>query len=256
MKRCIPLLLTLLCALAACTPTPAKEDPTKLPQKRPADFEISFHESGSTDDPVADYMVASEQAAYKKTEGKHESAWIFHPDPDALDALYAIVLENNAIDITAAEEKGSNPQRFGYKLEIKYNGISTSVRDQGTTYIQKEDDYNRFMDVIAAVREFVGTGIADQMIPVNVQLVLDARSPKPEALSVDLAAANLIEYADNMAPGDTLTGETKPLKGSYLLQATARLGGKDWTWSKNIDLYMGPSKTTLLLGKNGFEEAH
>ena len=50
MKLHILLAVTLLCAIAACTPPAAKEDPTKLPQKRPADFQISFHEWGGPDD--------------------------------------------------------------------------------------------------------------------------------------------------------------------------------------------------------------
>jgi hypothetical protein len=256
MKLHILLALTLVCAIAACTPATTQEDPTQLPQKRPADFRISFHEWGGPDDPVADYSVSAKEAFYKTKEGDQENTWAFSPDTTALDSLYTLILKDQITGITAAEEKGGNPDRFGYKLEITYNGQQFSVMDHGTSYIQQEAEYNRFMDAIAEVRAFVGQGISDQMIPVAVELVIDPKAPKPDSLSVDLEATNLIENSASIQPGDTLLAETKPLKGVYQLHATAKIDGKNFTWTKSINLVDGPSHTMLLLGKNGFKEAH
>jgi hypothetical protein len=240
---------------SACTPSTTTTTAT-LPARRPADFEIKFHESGGPDDPVSDYQVGPQEAGMKQIINGKEQSWVVTTDTNALNDLYAAVKESDILNLTSQKEEGKNANRFGYTLEIVYNGNHFSVTDQGDTYIQQEADYSRFMDVIAVVREFVGKGLQSQMIPVAVELVLDPKSPKPEVLSVDLEETNLIANSEEIQPGDTLLGETKPLKGTYTLKATAKVDGKDWTWSKAVDLIPGPSHTMLLLSKDGFKEAH
>jgi hypothetical protein len=251
MKLSHLLACALLCCVAACTSPTPKEAPT-LPATRPADFEVGFRESGGPDDPATDYKITTEQATMQSGEDK----WTFPTDPKELDALYAALVELKVLDLKAEVEQGKDKNRFGYRLDLTYSGQKFSVADQGDTYIQQETDYNRFMDVIADIREFVGRGLQSQMIEVAVELVLDAKSPKPTALSVDLEQQNLIALQDSYAPGDTLGGQAKPLKGTYNLNATAQVDGKDWTWTKSVDLTAGPSHTMLLLGKDGFREAH
>ncbi len=255
MKLPLSIALVLLWAATACTPG-GSAGAAELPEQRPADFLIRFHESGGPDDPAAEYSIGHFEASYKKIDGIRRQSWAFIVNQAQFDSLYATLRENHVLDLVSETEAGKDKNRFGYQLEISYGQKKFSVVDQGDNYIQKEGDYNRFMDVIADVRTFVGRGIADQMVPVEVELVLDPKSPKPDSLSVDLEEANLIALNASSAPGDTIKGETKPLRASYNLYATATVGGKPWKWSKVVDLQNGPSHTMLILGADGFQEAH
>lgn len=255
MKLQLSIALLLLWAATACT-SGNSTGAAELPEQRPADFQIRFHESGGPDDPVAEYSIGHMEASYKKIDGIQRQSWVFIVNPDQFDSLYASLRENHVTDLTSETEDGKDKDRFGYQLEISYGQTQFSVVDQGLNYIQKEGDYNRFMDVIADVRAFVGRGIADQMIPLKVELVLDPKSPKPDSLSVDLEQNNLIAMNPGFEPGDTLTGESKPLRASYNLYASATVAGKSWKWSKVVSLVDGPSLTRLVLGADGFQEAH
>ncbi len=250
MKSYAILALTLLLAAAACTPTTPQAP--EMPAQRPADFEVRFHESGGPEDPTSDYIVGPNESSMKNSDGQ----WIFRTDPKELDALYASLVKAKVIDLKSVVEAGKDKNRFGYKLDMFYNGSLFSVTDQGDTYIQKEADYHRFMDALADIRAFVGAGLQTMMFPVAMELVLDPKSPKPEALSVDLEEMNLIAYNDSYQPGDTLQGEARPLKGTYRLSATAKVDGKDWTWARDVDVLEGGSHFMLILSKTGFKEAH
>jgi len=255
MKLSLSIALVLLWAATACTPGNSSSA-AELPEQRPADFLIRFHESGGPEDPAAEYSIGHLEASYKKIDGIQRQTWAFVVNPAQFDSLYAALRDYHVLDLVSEKEAGKDPDRFGYQLEISYGQTKFSVVDQGENYIQKEADYHRFMDVIADVRAFVGRGIADQMIPVEVELVLDPKSPRPDSLSVDLEQANLIAMNASIEPGDTLWGETKPLRASYNLFATATVAGKPWKWTKVVNLLDWPSHTMLILGADGFKEAH
>jgi hypothetical protein len=253
MKRILLPFLVLTVLATACAPKAA--DKTEgLPAARPADFEVRFKELGAPSEPYNEYLVSSTVSSFKEVDGIQEKSWAFKTDTAALSELYTAIRDYQVALLKSEEEQGSNPDRFGYRLEIVCDGKRYAVADQGREYIQKEGDYNRFMDAIATVRQFVGDGIADQMQPVKATLVLDAKAPRPDSLEMHLEQLDLLELLGDSKPGDTLRGESSALMGVYEVTAHARVGAQAWDWKKVIDMGEGLVHIHLRLGKAGFEE--
>lgn len=247
-------LIALLLLVAGCvSPKSGVIDGADLPPTRPADFEIGFHEFGAPRDPSAEYRVKPTESSYKTTEDGVAHSWVVRMEAAELDALYAKVLESGVTHMKSEVEAGENQNRFGYELELKWEGHTFVLADQGDRYIQKEADYNKFMDVIAEVRATIGQGLQSQMYAVKVNVFVDPKLPATDSVSVDLEEKNLIDLPMATKPGDTLWGESKVLRGMYLLKAQARIDGKMATFEKSLDLVGGPNETNLLLTAKGFQ---
>lgn len=252
MKRIqLPLLCLVLFAIA-CGDTASP--PAEMPATRPADFEVGFSERGGPDAPSSDYRVKATEAWYADLSSGERREWKFTPTPADLDQLYADLRALKVTDLRAEKEEGKDESRFGYALEMTYGGQRFSVADKGPEYIQLEADYNRFMDVIATIREFVSQGIADQIVPLKAAILLDPKAPKPDSIGLMVEQRELVTGYAEMKAGDTLSGESRLLTGNYKLVAKARVGEKSWSWEKEVAHGKGGSSWMVRLGKEGFVE--
>lgn len=246
----VTLALLLLLTLHACKTT--KSAP--LPQTRPADFEIWLSETGEKDDPSRNYSITSEESYYEDFSANESRKWVFHPSTLSLDSFYQVIRKLEPTTLVAQTEKDEDSTRFGYALQIVYGGQRHAVSDLGNQFIRLEADYNRLMEIIATIQEFIGRGIHDQAFEVSAQLVLDVNAIRPDSMRVELEQVSLIDLGANDRPGDTLLGGfTALLSGKYQVTAWAKVADSAWTWKKEIILNQ-PTTVQLVLGKDGFRE--
>lgn len=253
MKLRILLLAVAMLALltASCTSTLPKS--TEMPAQRPADFQISFSEEGGSEPNWTRYVVNAKRASYeRKLYNGDVAVSEFEPSPEALDSLYAFVRESGVTDLKAQTE-GDSSDRFGYQMEIVYAGNSFRLADQGSQYIRLEVDYNKFKDVMAEIRAFVGKGLDNQKFEVTAIVVLDAKAPRPDSMSVVLEEISLIDLHPDDQAGDTLEGSFTAMQGRYQMTGAAKVSGKSLTWSKEI-LLTQATRVNLQLGRDGFLE--
>jgi hypothetical protein len=242
----------LIALVSACTTPSTPQKAPEMPAQRPADFRISFsEEGGSSDHPWTRYRVGAQRGAYESEKAnKDVGVWEFTPSPQGLDSLYAYVRESGVAQLVSQTE-GEPSGRFGYQLEMTYAGNEFKLADQSNQYIRLEADYDRFKDVLAEVRAFVGKRIGYLKHEATATVILELGAPRPDSLSVKLEAASLIDLQAASKPGDTLMGSFTALQDNYHIVASAQVGTKEWVWTKEITLDK-PIQVWLRLGKDGF----
>lgn len=253
MKLRILLLAVAMLALLAASCTSTSPKSPEMPAQRPADFQISFSEEGGSEPNWTRYVVNAKRASYeRKLYNGDVAVSEFEPSPEALDSLYAFVRASGVTDLKAQTE-GDSSDRFGYQMEIVYAGNSFRLADQGNQYIRLEADFNKFKDVLAEVRAFIGKGLEKNKFEVTAEVVLDAKAPRPDSLSVVLEKISLIDLHPDDQAGDTLEGSFTAMQGRYQMTGAAKVSGKSLTWSKEI-LLTQATRVNLQLGRDGFLE--
>jgi hypothetical protein len=250
--RILFLNVAMLALLApSCTSTSPKS--AEMPASRPADFKISFSEGGGPEILSARYSVDAKVGSYEQAVSNGDLAVSeFVPSPAALDSLYAFVRASGVTGLHAQTE-GEPSDRFGYQMEIVYAGNSFRLGDQGNQYIRLETDFNKFKDVLAEVRAFVGKGLDKYKFEVTAKVVLDSAAPRPDSVSLVLEETTLIDLQTEDQAGDTLEGSFTAMQGTYQINAFAKVASKVWALTKKI-LLTQPTLVQLQLGKDGFWE--
>ena len=218
LRHLLPILA--MTALVRCASPQLQQAQDELPAQRPADFQIGFIDKGAPGGPTVEFRINGDEGYYRTFEAGIEHSWVNMIEPQQLDSLYAIVRENDLLHLQSIEEVGSNPDRFGSELLMKWAGHQVEIADQGNRYLQTDEDYGYFLEVTAAIRACVGSGLQHQMHVVRSQLILEKGLPKTDSILVDLEATNMINLPDGGKGGDTVAGEARSLRGMYRLNAS------------------------------------
>jgi hypothetical protein len=237
---------SLLCF--SCT---ARGGGSKLPEKRPDNFSITFYEGGGMLPESETYFVTEDSAGRESFFQQSNNRWVFLPEKAKLDDFYNKVRALNPTDIRA-RDKGTIQDRGGVSMQVSYENVTVNAVNSGGSFVVDEDQ-QRFNDIYALVADFVSDGLHSRLVPVKFFIEMSVGDTTLESCSIRLSREEVMSWEKLKSKDLASEYILDALPGQYHLNAWANVGSRSLSLDEDVEISAANHDFRILLKSDTFE---
>ncbi len=223
----------------------------KLPEKRPADFTITFYEGGGMLPESETYFITEDSAGRESFFQQSNNRWVFEPEKAKFDDFYNKVRALNPTGIRAREE-GIVHDRGGVSMQVSYEKVTVNVDNAGGSFVVDEDQ-QRFNDVYALVADFVSDGLHSRLVPVKFLIEMTMEDTTVESCSIRLSREEVMSWEKQQPKGLSSEYILNVLPGEYHLNGWAKVGVRSLSIDEDVEISTNGHDFHILLKSDTFE---
>jgi hypothetical protein len=223
----------------------------EMPEQRPADLRVYYHEGGGMLPKSERYTVCDDSAVYETRYEMLQNRWRCSPTPTDLDRLWAELLRLDAVNIRI-EERGLVQDRGGATIQISYSGVEAQLIDAGSSFVA-DADAERFAGLTQAILTTFDYCLYANAVPLRLDLRDETDSVAVQNCVISLNGQEMISWEAESGRPLTQTDSLLNLPGRFILDASAQIDGRYISLHAPLEISLAKHHYQIVLKNDTFE---